>query len=311
MSGDDLRPDVFVTPTYVVSQLGNARGMARLAARHGFKPVVVCNSNETAAALADNPFSLSVGKNTGYGGAANLVAGRLDFRTIVVCNDDLVFSDAAMGALHASVVRLGLGGNAQIMGFLPEARPRIATMPGVPAVLGLVSGMSALTRRVAEHRAGALLPARAASAGDDPALLRGDLGFPFVCVAVTRRAWDELGGFDPRFPLYFEDMDLLARARRAGVQVRVATGECTHASSASSRTAVPYIVPLMSVGARNYLQLHRRVPRVIASFLVSQALALRAMCWLPFRSHRVSELSAVLRAIGAVWSPEDAPMPPW
>jgi hypothetical protein len=38
-----------------------------------------------------------------------------------------------------------------------------------------------------------------------------------ACLLVKRRAWESLGGFDPRFfPLWFEDVDLCRRLRQAG-----------------------------------------------------------------------------------------------
>jgi GT2 family glycosyltransferase len=45
----------------------------------------------------------------------------------------------------------------------------------------------------------------------------GDKGwFTAACALVRRRAWEEVGGFDPEFFLYFEDADLGLRLRRAG-----------------------------------------------------------------------------------------------
>lgn len=37
-----------------------------------------------------------------------------------------------------------------------------------------------------------------------------------AALAVSKRAWDAVGGFDPRFFLYHEDLDLSLRLRRAG-----------------------------------------------------------------------------------------------
>lgn len=307
------RPDVFVLPTYTAGQVQNARRTAKLADDHGFTPVIVCNSAGAAAALADHPSALSTGANTGYGGAAALVAGslELEFETMVLCNDDLHFTDSAMHALRAAVQRFE-GGEAAIMGFLPRDRPRIVSLPGVLGVLALVSGLSGLTRRYGERlarRSYALdlsgLDARAQQMPDG-------MGFPFVCVAITREAWDRLGGFDDRFPLYFEDVDLLTRAHRSGtVQVSVTLGDCTHLHSASGRTVLAFILPLMSVGARNHLQLHRRLSRPIAALLVTTGLLVRATCWLPFRSDRSTECRAILRSLRAVWSNRPSPMPPW
>lgn len=43
---------------------------------------------------------------------------------------------------------------------------------------------------------------------------------PGAAVAISARAWDDVGGFDPRFFLYHEDVDLSLRLRRAGWTLR-------------------------------------------------------------------------------------------
>jgi len=40
-----------------------------------------------------------------------------------------------------------------------------------------------------------------------------------ACLAVRRAVWDELGGFDLRFPVNYNDIDLCLRAGRAGYRV--------------------------------------------------------------------------------------------
>jgi N-acetylglucosaminyl-diphospho-decaprenol L-rhamnosyltransferase len=63
----------------------------------------------------------------------------------------------------------------------------------------------------------------------------------WVCGAVVllrRSMLEQLGGFDPRYFLYFEETDLWRRAQRAGWEIW-AVGEAiaTHLKSASARTA--------------------------------------------------------------------------
>jgi GT2 family glycosyltransferase len=40
-----------------------------------------------------------------------------------------------------------------------------------------------------------------------------------ACLAIRREVWDELGGFDPRFPVNYNDTDLCLRARRLSYRV--------------------------------------------------------------------------------------------
>ena len=40
-----------------------------------------------------------------------------------------------------------------------------------------------------------------------------------ACMAMRRAIWDELGGFDYRFPVNYNDVDLCLRARERGYRV--------------------------------------------------------------------------------------------
>jgi N-acetylglucosaminyl-diphospho-decaprenol L-rhamnosyltransferase len=57
-----------------------------------------------------------------------------------------------------------------------------------------------------------------------------------ACMLIRTRALDEVGGFDPGFHLHFEDLDLMARLREAGWQIRLEPAVIvSHAGGVSSR----------------------------------------------------------------------------
>jgi len=58
-----------------------------------------------------------------------------------------------------------------------------------------------------------------------------------ACFLIRRRVWDDIGGFDPTYFMYMEDVDLCWRAGRAGWQVLYQpAGEVTHAQGVSAET---------------------------------------------------------------------------
>ncbi len=61
-------------------------------------------------------------------------------------------------------------------------------------------------------------------------------------VAVRRQAWQAVGGFDERFHLYCEDVDLCARLRLAGWQLRQAPeAQVVHAARRASRRSLRHL----------------------------------------------------------------------
>lgn len=145
---------------------------------------------------------LEPGRNLGFGSACNLGASALPGCDLLLLNPDAAIDGAAIARLRQSL----------------EDAPRIGVVG--PAI---------------EDAAGTL----ELSWGDDPTLksewerkkaheaVRTRPPEPLVvdwvtggCCLVRREAWDEVGGFDEHYFLYFEDLDLCRRIRRAGFEVR-------------------------------------------------------------------------------------------
>lgn len=61
------------------------------------------------------------------------------------------------------------------------------------------------------------------------------------CMFIRAQTWRQVGGFDPRFFLYFEDFDLSLRLREFGEIHRVANCRIVHAGGGASRKGLLHI----------------------------------------------------------------------
>ena len=72
-----------------------------------------------------------------------------------------------------------------------------------------------------------------------------------ACLVVRRRAFDQIGGFDESYFLYFEDVDLCVRLRAAGFRVRYdPTVRVRHEYRAASRGGFALPRPGITFAAR-------------------------------------------------------------
>lgn len=100
---------------------------------------------------------------------------------------------------------------------------------------------------------------------------------------VDRRAWDQLGGFDPTYFLYGEDVDLCLRARSAGWGVRLCSeARYTHTVGASS-TSPDRQVRVMRGRVTTYRRHLSRTGATVAVVLLQVGVALRAAGPVPRR----------------------------
>jgi N-acetylglucosaminyl-diphospho-decaprenol L-rhamnosyltransferase len=167
--------------------------------------------------------------NVGFGRAANAGVATTSSDAVVVANADVRFDVDSLTTLHAGLVAdddLAAVGPAVVYpDGSPQASarrlPDVATAVG-HAALGRLWPTNPFTRRY-----------RALDA--DPTRPRDVDWLSGCAVAVRRAAFDAVGGFDPAYFLYVEDVDLGVRLRRAGWRLRYEpAARVTHRVGAST-----------------------------------------------------------------------------
>jgi N-acetylglucosaminyl-diphospho-decaprenol L-rhamnosyltransferase len=169
------------------------------------------------------------GGNLGYGLAANVGAKRLRTKFLLVCNPDVVLGRGAVEALRRALEarpELAVAGP-RIVDADGEHYPSARRFPGLfeamgHAFLGQFSEHNPFTRRYRMH-------------GEDPFRARDVDWVSGSCFMVRREAWEAVGGFDARYFMYMEDVDLCWRLRQAGWAVAYEpAAEVVHVKGAST-----------------------------------------------------------------------------
>jgi N-acetylglucosaminyl-diphospho-decaprenol L-rhamnosyltransferase len=100
-----------------------------------------------------------------------------------------------------------------------------------------------------------------------------------ACMLVRRRAFEEIGGFDPGYFMYFEEMDACLRLHRAGWRIVFdPVAEVKHVVGGSTRSA-PYrkVVHHHRSALRFYCRRYARDPRLVMAPLVAGFLTVRGV----------------------------------
>ena len=193
---------------------------------------------------------LPLGSNRGYGGAINAAVATLpdSVRWVLVSNPDVVLAPGAIDVLVAA------GESDQHVGSVgpriltasgevyPSARavPSLRTGVGHALFVNLWAGnpWTRAYRRDAESEA----------AVRDAGWLSG------ACVLVRRSVFDELGGFDDGFFMYFEDVDLGYRLGKAGYRnVYEPAATATHTGAHSTNSDSTQMVRVHHDSAKRFL----------------------------------------------------------
>lgn len=200
--------------------------------------------------------------NLGFGRCANTGVARLpdDVDVVVVCNADTVWTDGSVPRLAAAVRAEGVAVAGPTVVY-PDGRPQASArrLPSLPtaaghALLGLWWPGNRWTRRY-----------RALDVEWDA--LRDVDWLSGCALAVAREDFTAVGGFDPAYFLYAEDVDLALRLRAAGGRaVTVPEARVVHEVGASTahlsvRRVVHHARSLDRFAARHVLVGWRRALR--------------------------------------------------
>jgi GT2 family glycosyltransferase len=175
-----------------------------LAAQHPGEILVV--DNEAAPGAVDSIRGepgvrvLSPGTNLGFAGGCNLAAQEARGDVLVFVNSDAIVQEAAVAALVARAVEPDVG--------LVSGSIRLAESPGLLNSLG-----NPVHYLMFSWAGGLGEPAERHATPQEIGSISG------AAFAVRRDVWDELGGFDPLYFAYCEDVYLSVRARQAGYRV--------------------------------------------------------------------------------------------
>lgn len=199
-------------------------------------------------------------ENEGFGAAANRGAREATTGFLVFLNSDAELSADALVTMSDEAAQwsgralvgprlIGPAGDVQhSAGLLPGPVDLAIRALGLHAVGTRISAVPGLGRMLDRTEvASQYKSARTASGPINTTMVSG------ACIAIGREAFDDLGGFDERFFMYFEDADLCRRAATAGIPVRyVPSALVAHVGGASSSEDY-HFSPIYARSMRQYL----------------------------------------------------------
>lgn len=202
---------------------------ARAASREPLQAVVVDNSldDAEAAALRGHADALIVSdRNRGYAGGINLGRKECEGSTLIVSNPDVRF---APGAIDTLVERLDRRAAVAGPAFYWDDAHHWILPPAdlVTAWEKLDEVLASRSRKWMEQRDRRRFLARVRFWSlIEPVETRALSG---AVLAMRAAAFDEVRGFDERFPLYFEENDFLRRVAARGKRIEyVPAARCRH-----------------------------------------------------------------------------------
>jgi len=202
----------------------------------GGREVVVADNGSTDGSIAmvgrEFPTAVVVldESNPGYGGAANTAIAKCRSSYVLLLNSDTILSRGTLDALRryldehprAAIVGPRLrnpdGTLQRSIHQFPTPLVTLLDYSWLGPLVGVVPGLRKLYLASASHQRGRAVPWVTGAA-----------------LAIRKSAFDAVGGFDPSFFMYYEEVDLSYRLFRAGWETHFTpSADVTHVGGAST-----------------------------------------------------------------------------
>ncbi len=173
-------------------------------------------------------------RNLGFGAAANRGASLTESEVVIFLNSDAVLGAGAVAALvdevdmfegRAIAGPLVLNPDETIqrsVGLLPRPDDLTVRALGLHVVAKAIARLPIVGRFLRSTSIGREYEAARQQRATEVTMISG------ACLAVDRGKFVQLGGFDDRYFMYFEDADLCRRARAAGWRIRFVPDAVVH-----------------------------------------------------------------------------------
>ncbi len=192
--------------------------------------------------------------NVGYGAAANLGSSGTDAPFLLICNPDLVFEPGAVDELLEASHRWPQGAafGPAVLEDDGSIYPSARALP----VVGHGIGHALLVRIWPTN------PWTRSYRREDVAVVERAAGWlSGSCFLIRREAFDQVGGFDPAYFMYFEDVDLGDRLGKAGwLNVYVPSSRVVHAGGTTTQRYPTRMLKAHHDSAYRYLSQRYRPP---------------------------------------------------
>ncbi len=188
---------------------------------------------------------LRPGENLGYGRAANLGLDDVAEPWVCVANPDTVFKPGALAAMVAAGQRWPQAGifGPQLLESNGNVYPSARALPSIRNGIG-----HAVFAHLWPHNPWTKAYHGSTTGEHVTGWLSG------ACLVIRASVWREIGGFDPRFFMFFEDVDLGRRAGEAGyASVYVPSAVVVHEQGASWKARPARMIRAHHESAKQYL----------------------------------------------------------
>ena len=223
-------------------------------------------------------------ENPGYGAASNVAFTLCSAEYVLLLNSDTELRPGALAALVAHLDRCPRAGIVGPRLLNPDGSLQKSTFPFPSPLVPFVK------RRPMADLVGLVPVLRDAFVGawahDHTRRVPWVLG---AALAIRREAYERVGGFDESYVMYYEEVDLCYRLRRAGWETHFTPAtEITHVGGASTSQRRPEMLARLGVSAVEFHRRHHRgLMRAAAIGLVRATLRYRyCRDWLGHRFAR-------------------------